>query len=227
VTFNAASNVAAGVRRATQCFFDIDDYVSATFPGWHVAAGLSSAQAMAGTIGNSHAVISSVTDQAEALRGLSTQFHHIGARCLTSNKLKDDLATCAVTQTLGFVQLPDISFTKLLAVMAPPGDDAADEWMYELEAGDKTNPYAALNRGFDQFADGDVDAAKATLAKRNDEAMKGGADQKDAAQAAILERILADHANAKAAAAAFTARQGLYFRAHSLGEVTKAADLLA
>lgn len=207
VTFNAATNVAMPMKRALTMMFDLQDLFEETFPKYKLQCGITSGQALVGTLSSRTQVYSPIYRQASALAGLCGSYasmasaHSPAPFCLFQAGLKEEVGTFCHQMFVDVVRLPSAAPPRnskvqgfggpvngIISLIEPKpagggGDD--DEWMYELEAAAKNDPYILINGVWEAVLDGDMEQVSKALKKREEAAVKKADAPADAPVSAL------------------------------------------
>lgn len=142
ISFNCAGVTPHQSSRAASVALAIIDIC----PG--ASAGLASGRVLVGQFSASdafkhHAIIGPVAETATSLESYARR---LGVPVLTTYNLFEDLSTTMILQIVDVANVSG-SVTALVAVMDESNQDA-DEWMYQLQNADRTNPYYCVNELF-------------------------------------------------------------------------------
>jgi len=207
ISFNAVKPCANHAQRAASCALRIAADLPGVQLGAAMTAGLATGRAQVGNLGSNTLkrfnTIGAVYPQAAALERLCKRYGS-DVQLLTHDIAFADVehATIAFVQVIDAVALPgpNAKPVRIAAVraraqvkVAPPKKEAPeaavdDEWMYQLNEGQKANPFLGLNRVFAMHAAGKADAAAAALA---DATQLEGEDAVHAAAVETLKGLLA------------------------------------
>eukprot|EP00759_Apiculatamorpha_spiralis_P019908 PhF_6_TR25539/c0_g1_i1/m.35822 len=153
-SFNAVAPTPQAAKRAYQALIAISELYDTT-----VTASIAVDTAIVGAFkvksedGKTVNTFNSVGTKAlDVATHIQTRIQHrFGEAVMTAipASLEDEFSTFAVLEFVDIVRLPTTkTVTGVIAVRGLKEVGAADEWMYELEEGDKTDPYRLLNEWF-------------------------------------------------------------------------------
>ena len=167
VSFNAVTTVSnhstMGVRTALAAGEGLRERMSLA-----VSSGVASGAALVGNIGSAttkrFAVLSSVVSSAVLLERLSKRYGE-GAMPLVGGSALEEVQMMFEALTVDAVMLPSGGVVKRSRVCTVMGarEAAADEWMYEMQEGQKNSVYASVNEAFGMYLGGLVCEAEVSV----------------------------------------------------------------
>jgi class 3 adenylate cyclase/ABC-type glycerol-3-phosphate transport system substrate-binding protein len=176
IAFNAFSATPGQVKRAAKATLEICN--AARQLGYSRAtAGLAGGLALCGTLpsrsGTHTGVVGACVHRAAMLERLCATFADEAIDCLTSAELVSDLNTCAYTQLVDILELPSpvvggsgVRKEPLYALMDLRPEGGSDEWMYDMEKAEKSDPFHLINTAFNLYLNGKEEEARQMLARR-------------------------------------------------------------
>ena len=173
ISFNAVTHAASHAVLAAEAALAISEVVSAKLH-LHMSSGIASGAAMVGNMGSAttkrFTVVSPVVSSAVLLERLSKRYGSSSSPLtLVAGSALQDIELMFEMLTMDAVLLPTIGGgvrrATVCAVMAPR-EAAADEWMYEVQEGDKNSQYGGVNEAFRMFMEGMVCEAGKSVASQ-------------------------------------------------------------
>eukprot|EP00759_Apiculatamorpha_spiralis_P041436 PhF_6_TR40161/c0_g1_i1/m.59464 len=154
VSFNAVAPTPQSTKRAYQTLLAISELYDTPISGAIcVDTAIVGAFKVKGddgkTVTTFHSVATKALDTATYLQTRTAlRFGEVVPTVIPAN-LEDEFSTFAALEFVDIVRVPSTKAVMgVIAVRGMKESGAADEWMYELEEGDKTDPYRLLNEWF-------------------------------------------------------------------------------